>query len=364
VRGIRQYLWGYDNAHVLYLQDKGGDESWQLHSVDVGSKKDLNLTPVESIPGPDGQPIKAPNGHILRPSVQIDQASDKAPDEVLIGLNTRNPQLHDLYRVNIKTGEMKMVIENTGFAGYVTDDDYKVRFAERISPKAEIEVLKPAGKTDDKGAPTDWAVAETIPMEDAGTTNILGFDATGRTLYLTDSRGRNTSALFARNLDTGESKLLAEDARADVGGALIHPKTKAIQAVSAEYDRTRWIVIDKAVQPDLDYLKTVCAGDIRVTSRSLDDSRWIIACVADNGPVRYYRYDRTPGAAGKATFLFTNRKALEGLTLASMRPVVIKSRDGLDHGLVPHAPGRGRHRRAPRSRPAHGPRCPRRPLGP
>ena len=27
-RGIRTYMWAYDNKHILYLQDNGGDENW------------------------------------------------------------------------------------------------------------------------------------------------------------------------------------------------------------------------------------------------------------------------------------------------------------------------------------------------
>jgi dipeptidyl aminopeptidase/acylaminoacyl peptidase len=49
--------------------------------------------------------------------------------------------------------------------------------------------------------------------------------------------------------------------------------------------------------------------------------------VQDVGPVRYYLYDR---GAKKARYLFNNRPELEGLPLAKMHPVVIRSRDGLD----------------------------------
>ena len=62
-------------------------------------------------------------------------------------------------------------------------------------------------------------------------------------------------------------------------------------------------------------------------SRTLNDDYWIAAYLLDDGPVRYYRYDR---ARKQAQFLFSNREALEGLPLAKVHPVVIKSRDGLD----------------------------------
>jgi dipeptidyl aminopeptidase/acylaminoacyl peptidase len=100
-----------------------------------------------------------------------------------------------------------------------------------------------------------------------------------------------------------------------------------VQAVATYYERKHWKVLDPAVAKDFEYLRTLADGDVEVVSRTLDDRNWIVAYLVDDGPLRYYRYDRD---AGKAEFLFTNRKALEGLPLAKMHPVVIKSRDGLN----------------------------------
>jgi len=95
-------------------------------------------------------------------------------------------------------------------------------------------------------------------------------------------------------------------------------------------------VLDTSIAPDLAYLKTVADGEFTVGSRSDDDTRWLVNYVVDDGPARTYLYERSAGAggkdegkAGKATFLFTNRSALEKAELAKMHPVVITSRDGL-----------------------------------
>lgn len=34
-RGIRSYFWSHDGGRILYLQDRGGDESWRLYDVDL-----------------------------------------------------------------------------------------------------------------------------------------------------------------------------------------------------------------------------------------------------------------------------------------------------------------------------------------
>ncbi|TWT42150.1 Prolyl tripeptidyl peptidase precursor [Phycisphaerae bacterium RAS1] len=302
-RGIRQYMWAYDNQHIIYLQDTGGDENWRVYGVNVAKGETRDLTPFEKV------------------AARIEGVSEKFPGEILIGLNKDNPQLHDLYRVNLATGEMKQVIKNTGFIGYEVDADWRVRFATRFSPDGGMEIFKPGEKEG------DWVSSEKIPAEDTLTTRIETFDTTGENYYATDSRGRNTAGLFIVNAKSGEKKLLAEDARSDAGAAVQHPSTRVVQAVSFNYDRERWQILDKSIEPDFAYLKTACDGDFGIGSRSLDDKTWIVTYKLDNGPVKYFRYDRD---ARKATYLFSNFKALEGQKLARMHPVVIKSRDGMD----------------------------------
>ncbi|MBC7364502.1 MAG: S9 family peptidase [Candidatus Aminicenantes bacterium] len=319
-RGIRTYFWAYTNQHILYLQDLGGDENWQVHAVDITTKEDKNLTPFEEILGPDGKPILLPNGKPLRPQAQIQRVSYKLPNEILIGLNNRNPQFHDLYRLNILTGELKLVQKNDGFLGFQVDDDYNIRFAAQMTPDGGMVFLSPDGKG-------GWKPFDQVPMEDMMTTSPIGFDKSGNVLYMIDSRGRNTAALISVDLKTGEKKLIFEHPKADVSGVMMHPVEKKVEAVAVEYLRTEWTVLDNSVKQDLDYLKTVCDGDVNVLSRTLDDKFWAVSYLVDDGPVRYYLYDR---ANKQAKFMFTNRKELEGLKLSKMHPVVIKSRDGLE----------------------------------
>ncbi|HWR26290.1 MAG TPA: S9 family peptidase [candidate division Zixibacteria bacterium] len=301
-RGIRTYFWAYTNKHILYLQDKNGDENWRLNSVDLITGQNRDLTPVEGV------------------RAQIQEVSFKFPDEMLVGLNDRNPQYHDIYRVNIDTGERSLVQKNEGFLGFITDDDYKIRFAMRFTSDGGNEMLKKM----DNGSFEQFAKIE---LDDTLTTSPIGFDRTGRLLYMMDSRGRDTAALTAIDIDTGISAMLAHDARADLSGALIHPTEKNVQAAAFTYERRQWQVLDDSIAKDMSYLRTVADGDMEVVSRTLDDKRWVVAYVTDDGPVLYYLYDRDEK---KAQFLFTNRKALEGLPLAKIRPVIIKARDGLD----------------------------------
>ncbi len=301
-RGIRVYFWAYTNDHILYLQDVGGDENFHAFKADLESGEEKDLTPFDGT------------------RAEIQAVSHKFPDEIMVGLNNRDKRFHDVHRLNIRTGETKLVFKNDGFADIIVDDDYRVRFAMRLTPDGGNDVSIVA----DDGSLKPY---DTVPFEDALTTSGIGFDKTGKTAYMLDSRGRNTGAVFATDIESKKKTLLAEDARCDAGGAMIHPTENTVQAVSFNFDRQRWKILDEAIAGDFAYLKTVAEGDLSVGSRTLDDKKWTVTYVMDDGPVRYFLYDR---ARKKADFLFTNRKALEGLTLSKMNPVVIKSRDGLN----------------------------------
>jgi dipeptidyl aminopeptidase/acylaminoacyl peptidase len=304
-RPINSYFWAYTNNHILYSQDTKGDENFHIYAVDLKSGEIKDLTPRDP-----GKEVRA----------EIEEVSYKFPNEILVALNDRDPQFHDVYRMNIETGEKKLIQKNDEFAGFVTDEDYRVRFAEKFAPNGSAVVYKP----DDKRG---WAEFLAIPQEDTLTTGLRGFDKTGDIAYFLDSRGRDTGALTTLNLKTGEQKIIAADGRADAGGVMAHPTENTIQAVSFTYDRTRWQFFDNDVETDFKYLKSVADGDITVTSRTLDDKQWIVAFLMDNGPVRYYHYDRP---TKKERFLFTNRDDLTKWPLQKMHSVIIRSRDGLD----------------------------------
>jgi len=301
-RGIRYYFWAYTNQHILYIQDKNGDENWRLYSVNLATDEVKDLTPFEGV------------------QTQIKNVSPKLPDEVVVGLNNRNPQWHDIYRINIHTGAMVQLEQNDRFMDYIVDDDYRLLIAIQMTPDGGLEMYKSA-------ASGGWESWDTIPGPDMLTTTPAGLNKSSTVLFMKDSRGRNTSAVIACNLETKQSILLAEDPLADAEDVVFHPTEKHVQAVSFIYERKHWNVLDKSIEPDLAYLGTVTDGEVEIVSRTLDDKFWIVLYMVDNGPIRFYLYDRQ---LRSAHFLFTNRHNLENQPLCKMVPVVIPSRDGLN----------------------------------
>ncbi len=306
--GIRVYQWAYTNQHILFLQDDDGEGYLRLYSVNLKTGTPTALTPASST-------VK---GQTHRLSPRIQHVSHRYAEDIVIALNDRDPNQHDLYVANISTGELIELHRNEDFIAMYTDDDYSVRMASRLTAGGGIELLT----MNDDG---EWEHFTQIDAAERFSTGMVGFDQTGNTAYLIDSRGRDTASLKQFNLTTGTGQTIAKDRDADVsGGVLLHPTTGAVQAASSTYERREWHIIDKSVKNDFKYLESVTDGELSILSRTLDDTQWIVAFEQDAGPVRYYRYDRP---SETAHFLFTSRSELEGLPLARMHSEIIKTRD-------------------------------------
>nr|WP_298125023.1 S9 family peptidase [uncultured Pseudoxanthomonas sp.] len=299
-RGIRSYFWSYQPDTLLYLRDSGGDEDFHLYAVDLKTGQAKDLTPFP------------------KTTAQVTGLSPKHPGTILVGMNDRDAQWHDVYKVDLASGTRTLLEKNDAqIAGYIADANYTLKYAQRSRPDGGADVLR-------RGANGGWEKFDDIPFEDVLTTSPGGLTLDGKTLYFTDSRGRNTAALFAIDVASGTRTLVLEDARADVGGTLADPATGKVQAVSVDYLRDEWKVVDPAIRADLEKLEALGPGDVSVNTRTLDDRTWIVAYSAAEAPLVYYRYDR---GAGTLTKLFSARPKLEGKPLVPQWPVEIASRD-------------------------------------
>ena len=302
-RPIREYYWSENSHYILYLQDKGGTEDFLLYATDPKTGETRNLTPFE------------------KTRAMIFGTSVKHPDEILVGLNNRDPKWHDVWRYNVVTGKSTLVYKNEGgFAGFVPDDDLKLHYAVKPTDDggALVETMGPHGKL---------TTFMTVPAEDSLTTTLLGFDVAGKTLYGFDSRGRDKSALVTINPKTGATTVIAESPKADIGAVISDPKTGKVQGYGVEYLKTEWTALDPAIKPDLDFIASHATGEWSIASRSEDGKIWLVVHDPVTEPAYYWLYDRQ---AKTLTKLFTARPKLEGAPLSPMYPVVIKSRDGMD----------------------------------
>ena len=301
-RGIRNFLWQYDNKHILYTQDTGGDENWRLHQTDIASKQTKDLTPYEKV------------------RVDIAAYDWKTPDTILVQMNKRDPQVFDIYRVDLKTATVEMDTQNPGdVAGWQADNALQIRAAQVQTPDGGTIVRV----RDDLKSPwrelIRWGPDETFG-------NVVGFTPDNKGLWVATSLDTNAARLLEIDVATGKRKVISEDANFDVSSTINNPKTNALEAVSFTRQRTEYEFIDPAVKADFEALKKVRDGDIVGTSTNLDDSKWVVTFMSDDAPIYWYLYDR---ASKQATLLFSNRPALEKYKLATMKPIEFGARDGM-----------------------------------
>lgn len=302
-RGIRFYFWAADNIHIMYLQDVGGNENWRLYATSLETKETRDLTPFENV------------------QVQIIDRDKHFPNELLIAINKENPQVHDVYHLDLSNGELTLIEKNPGnVAGWVTDAQFKVRGAEISLPDGGSELQIRASES------SDWHTIIHWGPDDATGSGAICFTHDGQGLYLRDSRNVNASRLVKLDLITNDLSVMAEDPQYDMGNVLVHPDTYEVQAVAFTRDRSEWTILDETIRLDFERIQDIHPGDFSITSRNDANTIWIILFTADNGPVAYYAYDREHQ---KATFLFDNQPELSNYTLANVEPITFTARDGL-----------------------------------
>jgi dipeptidyl aminopeptidase/acylaminoacyl peptidase len=315
-RGIRQFAWAHDGRHLLYVQDAAGDENWRLYDVDLPTMQRRDLTPFEGV------------------QTQLIGLERSRPDEVLLGLNRANPQLHDVYRLRLSTGDLVKEIDNPGYIGWVADADLAVRAAAAPQPDGSYALMVR------DTADADWRELLRIPAEDAESTDVLAFSADGGSLLLATSMGAEASRLVRTELATGATEVLAEDPEADVSGVRVHPDTREPQIVTFLKARSVYRVLDPSVARHVEAIRRLHPGD-PVFARGDDaDQVWLAAFTNDAGSMAYYTYDTSTGVA---SFLFEARPELSKYQLAAMEPFSFTARDGLAiHGYVSFPPGEDR----------------------
>lgn len=301
-RGIRGYGWTYDGRHLLYVQDAGGDENWHVYATDVIDGGTRDLTPFDGV------------------QAQIVEIDEDHPDEILLAINKDNPQLHDVYRCVLATGELTKIVENPGFIGWGVDNEFQVRAAVAPTPDGGLAVMVRDTVED------DWRPLFVAGQEDSLTTGPVAFDKPGQRLLCTSSIDGNTGRLVWIDIATGDVEVIASDDRYDVANVSIDPVTKLPRAVAFVRDRLRWEPLGDTVAADLQRLDAHDPGDWGLVGRDQADTVWLVAYTHDDGPVSYWAYRR---ADATFTFLFDHQPALAAHELAPMEPFSFRARDGL-----------------------------------
>ena len=306
-RDIADYFWA-NNSLLAFLQDTGGDENYQLFTVQKDGSNLKNVTPFKDV------------------RVEIVDDLKDNEHEMLIAMNKRNPQVFDVYRLNFTDDSLTMIAENPGnISGWMTDHDGKLRVAMTtdgvntgvLYRKTEQDPFEPIMETG---------------FKDTFSPLLMTFD--NKELYVASNLGRDKAAIYTFNPETKkQGKLIFEHPEVDVESLIYSEKRKVITGAVFYADKRGYHFFDTQraeLQAELE--KKLPGLEVGISSANRDETVYIVRSSSDKTPGAYYVYDT---ADKSLTLLADIAPWIDSTKMASMQPIQYKSSDGLTiHGYL------------------------------
>ncbi|MEO7446515.1 MAG: S9 family peptidase, partial [Ferruginibacter sp.] len=297
-----------------YIKDKGGNENYNIYAVSPTDNPDpatgipvaRNLTPNEKV------------------RASIYAISKLQPDVMMVGLNDRDAKWHDLYKLNISSGKLEKIKENTDrLGGWAFDWAEKARLAVRSPEDGSTEILR----VDDNGGFTK--IYEVGPLESV---NLLDFTADNKKVYITSNKGSNFEQLLLMDPKTGATTFVEKDPlkEVDIHHVSFSPKSKQIEYVSYYGDKERIYFKDKTMQADFAYLYKKFPGhEVGINNRTTDERNFLVNVSSNTHSPDVYLFNRD---TKKLTFQYSYQPKLKPFEkyLSPMQAIRYKSSDGME----------------------------------
>ena len=300
-RGIYGYGW-LGNNRIGYAKDDGGDENIHFFAVNIDGTNEIDLTPFKNVQ-----------------TRMIDDLEDD-PDHIILGLNKRDPRIHDAFRVNVTDGTMKLIAENPGnISGWMTDHDGNLRVA-ITSDGVNTSLL--------------YRDSESESFKTILTTNFkvrvdpLFFTFDNKNLYVASNRNRDKSAIYTFDItETQEKELIFENDQVDVSGLMYSKKRKVLTGVSYTVAKREIYFFDdwrKDIQNKLE--RKFPGYEVGITSFSKDEKNAVVVTYSDKSRGTYYSYDVEKNELNELAKI---SPWINEDHMAEMKPITYTSRDGL-----------------------------------
>jgi len=311
-RPVPTFFWSRDGKYILFVQDKDGDENYNVYAVDPSAKPEAGKD------APPARNITEAKG--VRAEIFGTPKTD--PDTIFVGLNDRDAAWHDLYKVKISTGERTLLRKNTErITAWIFDNQGQLRLAMRTTDSGNSELLR----VDAEGF---TKIYETSIFESAEPAQ---FHKDGKRIYLQTNKGnRDLTQLVLLDPETGKEELVESDPQkhVDFGGAIFSEVTDELLATVYQDDRQRIYFKDKALEADYKLLQKKLPGrEISLVSSTKDEQLFLIRSHSDTDPGTCYLFDRKTKQLSPE---YTIREKLPRADMAPMKSIHYKSSDGLD----------------------------------
>ncbi len=311
-RPIGSYFWSRDSKHVLYSQDQGGDENFNVYAVDP------KAAPAAGQPVPVARNLTDAKG--ARALIYSVPKSD--PDTLYVGINDRDKAWHDLYKVTISTGQRTLLRQNTDkVSGWVFDEAGQLRLGARTTDSGSTEILRV-----DKDA-----LVKIYECNVFETCQPIRFDKDGAKTYMITNKGDlDLMGLVLLDPATGRETLVESDPkkRVDFSNAIFSERTGDLVATQYEDERVRWYIKDPAFKADFTFLQQRFPGkDLGFQSSTADEQRWIVVAASDTDPGEVFVYDR---GSKQLIPQYKVRESLQRDQLSPMTAITYTSSDGVE----------------------------------
>jgi len=311
-RPVPAFLWTRDAKFIAYVKDNDGDENFNVYAVDPRAAAAPNA---DAPPSRDLTNLKGVR-------VMLFSAPKTDPDVIYIGLNDRDKSWHDLYKLQVSTGQRTLIRENTDrIAGWIFDLKGNLRLAQRVQDSGDQEILR----VDSAG----FTPLYTCNIFE--TADVIQFHKDGQRAYIQTNKGDvDLTALALLDAATGQLENVESDPlqRVDLESAWFSEATEELVETQYSDDRDRRYFKDPGFEADYRWLEEKFPGkEISVTSNTRDEGQWLIVTYGDTEPGETYLFDRkTRGLE----FQYKVREKLPREALAPMQAVRYKSSDGLE----------------------------------
>ncbi|MBR0150361.1 MAG: S9 family peptidase [Synergistaceae bacterium] len=306
-RDIAGYFWK-GNDKIVYAQDVGGDENFHVYITDIKGSGHRDLTPFDKV----------------RAGIVDDLEDD--PIHMLIDMNHRNPEIFDVYRCNIETGELELVGDNPGnITGWMTDHDGKLRVA-FTTDGVNTSFLYRTTEND------SFRTLITTNFKETFSPIIFAYD--NKLMYVASNLSSDKAVIytFDPEANTTLDFVFGHD-EVDVGSLLHSKKRKVITGVTYTTDKRHYKFFDSDREELQKSIDEFFPGLEAVVSDMDDDERRVIVrTYSDRTRGAYYLFDRKDNSISKLADLSTWIKPEQ---MSPMTPITYTARDGLTiHGYI------------------------------
>ena len=306
-RDIAGYFWA-NNDQLVFMRDDGGNENWYLVATDINSREEKPLTKIEGVR-----------------SQIIDDLED-IPSEMIVGLNKRNPQVFDPYRLNLTTGEMTIIAENPGnITGWMTDHKGQLRAA-NVTDGVNTSIIYRDTEQD------EWKTVITTNFKESISPRFFTFD--NQNVYATSNIGRDKEAAIIFDIANGtEIEELYANETNDIQGISYSKKRQVITAARYTAEKSDRHFFDAESEKVYKRLQNELAGyEVAISSSTREEDQFIVRTYSDKSLGAYYIYNK---ANDELKHITDVSPWIDETQMARMKPIEYTSRDGMTiHGYL------------------------------